>query len=120
MKPAIRKRLFLLMLSGSALSFLFLGLPVLYGIYELQTIVGQKEEAISREISYYTTEFAKEQAQEQMESEAEIHAGIMAYEAEEVQSDVQSSESHYELKGGFVHQHRKVAYDLVNPVGIDK
>lgn len=88
MKPGIRKRLFLLMLSGSALSFLFLGLPVLYGIYELQTIVGQKEEAISREISYYTTDFAKEQAQEQMESEAEIHAGIMAYEAEEVQSDV--------------------------------
>ena len=88
MKLGIRKKLFLLMLSGSALSFLFLGLPVLYGIYELQTIVGQKEEAISREISYYTTEFAKEQAQEQMESEAEIHAGIMAYEAEEVQSDV--------------------------------
>ena len=88
MKPGIRKKLFLLMLSGSALSFLFLGLPVLYGIYELQTILGQKEEAISREISYYTKEFAKEQAQEQMESEAEIHAGIMAYEAEEVQSDV--------------------------------
>ena len=88
MKPGIRKRLFLLMLSGSALSFLFLGLPVLYGIYDLQTIVGQKEEAISREISYYTTDFAKEQAQEQMESEAEIHAGIMAYEAEQVQSDV--------------------------------
>ena len=51
MKLGIRKKLFLLMLSGSALSFLFLGLPVLYGIYELQTIVGQKEEAISREIS---------------------------------------------------------------------
>ena len=39
---------------------------------------------------------------------------------QEVQSVVQSSESHYKLKGGPVHQHRKVAYDLVNPVGIDK
>ena len=89
MKLGIRKRLFLLMMSGSALSFLFLGLPILYGIYDLQAVVGEKEESISRTISYYTTDFAKEQAQEQIEGEAEIHAAIMGYEAAAVQADVQ-------------------------------
>ena len=89
MRPGIRRRLFLLMLSGSALGILFLGLPMLHGVYELRNIINEKEANISRAVFFYTTEFAKEQGQEQIESEAEIRAGIMGYEAGIVQADVQ-------------------------------
>lgn len=89
MRPGIRKRLFLLMLLGCTLGILFLGMPMLYGIYEMQSLVSGKDEIISRAVSYYTTDFAKEQAQEQIEGEAEIRAGIMGYEAGMVQADVQ-------------------------------
>ena len=52
MRPGIRKRLFLLMLLGCTLGILFLGMPMLYGIYEMQALVSGKDEIISRAVSY--------------------------------------------------------------------
>ena len=88
MKFGIRRRLLLLMLSGSLLSFLFLGLPLLYGLYGIYHTIDAKENTLAQVVSNYATDFAKEQSQEGMESETEIRAAILGYEARMVQADI--------------------------------
>lgn len=87
MKFGIRRRLLLLMLSGSLLAFLVLGLPLVYGLYGIYRTIDSKEEELAQVISYYAMDFAKEQNQEEMESETEIRAGIIRYEAKSVKED---------------------------------
>lgn len=75
------------MLSGSLLSFLILGLPLICGLYGIYRTIDGKEEELVQIISYYATDFAKEQNQERMENETEIRAKIISYEALSVQED---------------------------------
>lgn len=88
MKFGIRRRLLFLMLSGSLLTFLFLGLPLLYGLYGIYQTIDSKEKSLTQIVSFYATDLVREQSLEKMESEAEIRAAIIGYEAGLVQEDV--------------------------------
>lgn len=88
MKLNIKKRLFLLMMLGSLLSFLLLGSTMLYGINELWQTISTKRSQLTIAVSDYTRDFARDQAQERTVSETEIRARNVGFEVKSIKADV--------------------------------
>ncbi len=88
MKLDIKKRLFMLMLFGSLLSFLFLGTSLLYALFGVWDSFLEKKETITIAVTDYTRDFAKDQAQEAMESSVELKAETVSFEVNDIKEDV--------------------------------
>lgn len=88
-KLSIKRRLLLLMVLGSVLSFVFLGSPLLYGMYGLWDTISETREKLTVVVTDYSRDFAREQAQERIVNEAEILSQTAGDEANNIKADVQ-------------------------------
>ncbi|WP_027407097.1 SpoIIE family protein phosphatase [Anaerovibrio sp. RM50] len=88
MKLDIKKRLLMLMLLGSLLSFLFLGSSLLYGLYGVWDSFNDKKEEITVAVADYTRDFAKDQAQESMERAVELKSETVSFQVNAIKEDV--------------------------------
>lgn len=88
MKLDIKKRLFMLMLLGSLLSFLFLGSSLFYGLYGVWDSFNAKKEEATVVVTDYNRDFAKEQTQETMDRSVELKSETVSFEVNAIKEDV--------------------------------
>jgi sigma-B regulation protein RsbU (phosphoserine phosphatase) len=87
MKLDIRRKVLLLVLSGSLVTFFSLAAFLLYGIYNARTVMHEQSEALSESAASYTENVAETQIRKRMEEVTRVRAQNLNRELENVAYD---------------------------------